>query len=331
MAGDEDQLAVRRALRGPFQIVLALDRLAVLVHAEERHVEVVARIREVVGIAAEERDLLLGREDQPDVGVFLVAIQPVLAALVERHDVGPQAGLVEAFFLDARDLGLPRVERLLLAVAPGLAPRSARASVTFSIDISTFSSRSGHFNSSARARARRSRRRRSSSAASKPSAAGRARRDGWSARGRVGLTNDPDPPSLKRTLDSRRWSSHAVVGLKPYFSRAAPAADCRTSTCLRRERSRDRPPDRAGRQARVQQRGECGSWSYVNSTPLVVNADARRKTEATEDPWALENTAEQVSLPKPFCVFRVLRFPPRPPCVGFPTVTWPGAERTPAE
>jgi hypothetical protein len=32
----------------------------------------------------------------------------------------------------------------------------------------------------------------------------------------LGLTNDPEPPSLNRTLGSRRWSSHACVGTKFY-------------------------------------------------------------------------------------------------------------------
>ena len=68
IAGDEDQLAVGRALRAPLEVVLArVERLAVLVDAEEGAVEVVARIREVVRVAAEERDLLLGGEDEPDV------------------------------------------------------------------------------------------------------------------------------------------------------------------------------------------------------------------------------------------------------------------------
>ena len=56
-----------------FRIVLELRRLAVLVGAEEADVEVVARVLEVVRIAAEEGDVELGGEHQADVGVFLVA------------------------------------------------------------------------------------------------------------------------------------------------------------------------------------------------------------------------------------------------------------------
>jgi hypothetical protein len=33
-----------------------------------------------------------------------------------------------------------------------------------------------------------------------------------------GLTKDPEPPSLKRTLDNLTWSSHSLVITKPYFS-----------------------------------------------------------------------------------------------------------------
>ncbi len=58
MAGDEDQLAVARALGTPLQVVLDLGRLAVLVDAEEADVEVVAGILEVVRVAAEEGDVL---------------------------------------------------------------------------------------------------------------------------------------------------------------------------------------------------------------------------------------------------------------------------------
>ena len=71
MAGDEDQLVVRDAVLAPLQIVLDLGRLVVLVDAEEADVEVEARVLEVVRVAAEEGDLLLGREDEADVGVLL--------------------------------------------------------------------------------------------------------------------------------------------------------------------------------------------------------------------------------------------------------------------
>ena len=63
--------------------MLDLRRLVVFVGPEEADVEVVAGIFEVVGVAAEERDVEFGSEDQPDVGVFFVAVQVVLAPLVQ--------------------------------------------------------------------------------------------------------------------------------------------------------------------------------------------------------------------------------------------------------
>ena len=98
--------------------MLGAHRNAVLVGAEEREVEVVARIGEVVGIAAEERHLLLGREDEADVGVLLVAIEPVLRALVERDDVGAQAGASRLSFSMLRDFG---------AAAPRALPAASAA------------------------------------------------------------------------------------------------------------------------------------------------------------------------------------------------------------
>jgi hypothetical protein len=48
----------------------------------------VAAETEIVGIAAEECHLLLGRKDEPHIGVFLVGVEPVFAALIERDNVG---------------------------------------------------------------------------------------------------------------------------------------------------------------------------------------------------------------------------------------------------
>ena len=100
VTGDEDQLAVGRPARRPLQVVLDLGRLAVLINAEEADVEVIAGIFEIVRIAAEEGDVLFGREDQADVGVFLVAIEMVLTAVVKRDDIAPQARLLRRFLLD---------------------------------------------------------------------------------------------------------------------------------------------------------------------------------------------------------------------------------------
>ncbi len=94
VARDEHRFLIGGAFRVPLQVLVGLDRLAVLVDAEDGEVEIVTRIREVVGIAAEERHLLFGREHEPHVRVFLVAVQPVLRALIERHDVRPKPGAI---------------------------------------------------------------------------------------------------------------------------------------------------------------------------------------------------------------------------------------------
>src|SRR5437773_3305967 len=100
MTRDEHQIPVCGALWVPFQVIRALDRLAVFVDPEQREVEVVARIREVVRIASEESSLVLGSENQPHVRVLLVAVEPVFTALIERDHVGPQAGLLQALAFD---------------------------------------------------------------------------------------------------------------------------------------------------------------------------------------------------------------------------------------
>src|SRR5215468_5226823 len=103
MSGNENQIAVGRSLAIPLQVVFRLDRLPVFVHAQNCEIEVISRKREIVWIAAEECHLLLRREYKTHVGIFLIAIEPILAALVERHDIGSEARLVEALF---RNLGL---------------------------------------------------------------------------------------------------------------------------------------------------------------------------------------------------------------------------------
>jgi len=87
VAGDEYEFLIGRPLWVPLQVVVGFDRLVVLVDAEDREVEVVAWIGEVVGIPTKERHLLLGREDEPHVDVLLVSVLPVLRALVHHHDV----------------------------------------------------------------------------------------------------------------------------------------------------------------------------------------------------------------------------------------------------
>ena len=92
-------------------------RLAVFVDAKERDVEIVAREGEVVVVAAEIRDLLLRREDEPDVGVSLVPMEPVLTAAVKRDDSGSQVGRIGRRRFDRRDGRAARRGRIGVAGA----------------------------------------------------------------------------------------------------------------------------------------------------------------------------------------------------------------------
>ena len=68
--------------------------------AEEADVEVVAGVLEVVRVAAEEGDVALWREDQPDVRVFLGPIQVVAGALESVTTSLPQARTLLRLLLD---------------------------------------------------------------------------------------------------------------------------------------------------------------------------------------------------------------------------------------
>ena len=100
VARNEGEFAVLGTFRGPLEGVRGLNGLAVFVDAEKAHIEVVAGIFEIIGIAAEERDALLRGEDEADVGVFLEAVEVIGAALVESDDVAAEPGLGERFFFD---------------------------------------------------------------------------------------------------------------------------------------------------------------------------------------------------------------------------------------
>jgi len=112
MPRHKDQFAIGGAGGIPFQIILRVDRLAVLVNAEQRHIQVVARIREIVGVAAEEGGLVFGCEYQPHIGILPITVKPVFAALIQRHDVGTQARLLQAFAFDPGDGGFAPSELL---------------------------------------------------------------------------------------------------------------------------------------------------------------------------------------------------------------------------
>ena len=98
MAGDEHGIARLGTRPVEAQVVRRLGRLAVLVGAQDRHVEAPARELEVVRVAAEGRDVALRHEHEAHIVVAAVLVEPVLAALVERN----------AFALERAALGLLR-------------------------------------------------------------------------------------------------------------------------------------------------------------------------------------------------------------------------------
>ena len=113
MTADKRQLAIARAARTEFQIIVDLRRLAIFVSAKDADIEIEARIFEVVRIAPKKRDLLLGRENQSDVIVAFESVQMVSAALIKRDHVRAQSGFVFAFLFDRRDRGFARIGSFL--------------------------------------------------------------------------------------------------------------------------------------------------------------------------------------------------------------------------
>jgi hypothetical protein len=74
VAGNEYQIAILHAGPRPAQIVLKACGLTVFVNAEKRDVKIVARVSEVIGVAAKECGVKLRREHQAHIGVFLVFV-----------------------------------------------------------------------------------------------------------------------------------------------------------------------------------------------------------------------------------------------------------------
>ena len=93
--------------------MVCVNRFVVFIDPEKRDVEIVARVFEIIGIASEKRGRLFRRKDQPDIGVFFVAIEMVGAAIIKRDNVAPQPGLIERFLFDRIDDSAPRFFRSL--------------------------------------------------------------------------------------------------------------------------------------------------------------------------------------------------------------------------
>jgi hypothetical protein len=125
-------------------------RLPVLVDAEERHVEVVARIGEVVRVAAVEGDLLLGHHHQAHVVVALEAVERVAPALVEAHHLAVERRPLGALALEGGD-GVGALARLRRGVGRGDRRAHARRDVLDALQL--LGVRAGHALSSARPRA----------------------------------------------------------------------------------------------------------------------------------------------------------------------------------
>jgi hypothetical protein len=70
-----------------------VDRFSVFVDTENADIQIIARILEIVGITAKKSDLLFGSENEPNIGVPLIAIELITAALIKRDDIAAQSCL----------------------------------------------------------------------------------------------------------------------------------------------------------------------------------------------------------------------------------------------
>ena len=71
------EFTIGGAFRVPAQVVLRDGGPSIFVGAKDGEVEVESRVSEVIRISAEESGLLFRREDESNIGVFLISIQPV--------------------------------------------------------------------------------------------------------------------------------------------------------------------------------------------------------------------------------------------------------------
>jgi hypothetical protein len=108
MTRDKNQFALGRSFGGPAQVIWRGGWFAVFVNAEEANIEAIARILEVVHIAAEIGDRLLRSKYEADVRVLLVSIKVIEPALVKRYDVAAQAGFLLRLTFNAGDDRLAR-------------------------------------------------------------------------------------------------------------------------------------------------------------------------------------------------------------------------------
>ena len=129
-SSDENRLSFGRTGGIPGEIGRRGGRAPVLIEPDECGVDGEAGKTEVVGVAAERRGTILGREGKPHVGVEAVDIDLELSAAIQRHhDAAPGRIAGADFTFDPARLGIARRGERLAGQrsAGGLhAPRDVR-------------------------------------------------------------------------------------------------------------------------------------------------------------------------------------------------------------
>src|SRR6202044_3536592 len=91
IADGEGHLARQRLALAKMEIpILGIKRLAILVDAQEADIQSIARGLEIIWIAAEIGDRILGREDDADILITPIFIEIVPAAAEQRLDIATQ-------------------------------------------------------------------------------------------------------------------------------------------------------------------------------------------------------------------------------------------------
>ena len=122
---DHDQLSGPGAANTPAKPVIHLRRYPILVEPEKGNVETVARKLKIVSVTSEEGDRHLWSHHEPYIIVALVAIEMVLAASIEHHDLAVKTGFFFRLLLDGgalRPAGLLGGPRIRSAAAGLLHP-----------------------------------------------------------------------------------------------------------------------------------------------------------------------------------------------------------------
>ena len=119
MTGDEGQLAHAHPFGAEGQESRGMIGLAVLIDPEQREIQVVAGVSVVVRVATKGRDLQLWRRGQAHIRELAVAVEPVLAALVEGHGLAGEAGAGLLSLAQLCQRGAPGREGILVSRSLG--------------------------------------------------------------------------------------------------------------------------------------------------------------------------------------------------------------------